>query len=357
MKYEILDTSTHELMVLAYDEEFQACVAIHNTVLGPALGGIRMKGYDEAVDMVADAMNLSEGMTYKNAVSGLKMGGGKTVVNASHWTSDIAEKLAGLLNYVNEELGVPYMGAPDMNTNNDCMKDIQDAGSVYCFYEPNGGDCSLSTAYGVYQSLLALSSFIGETGQDFTVNIEGLGKVGSELLRLCTEEGWDVCVTDIDKEKAMALAGFYGAAYAPPEDLKYLSGVYCPCALGKTIDKDFVENSEARAVCGAANNQLERLDIGKLMALYNKLYVPDFIANAGGVIAIAMGIENGTEEGFGLDNEHTKERVEFIRKQASAMLAAQTTQVETRNAQLIAMKIIKEMLENAEQQTEQRTSE
>lgn len=346
MKYEVLETKTHELVVIAHDEEFSACIAIHNTNLGPALGGIRMKYYPSAQDMVVDAMKLSEGMSYKNAVAGLPFGGGKSTINASHWTQEIAEKFAKFLVYVNKELGVAYIGAPDMNTNNDCMKDILDAGGIYCSYDTNGGDCSNATAYGVYQSLKALEAFIGKTGKDFTVNIEGIGKVGHRLIQLCVEEGWDVCITDIDKDRAMAVAGLYEVAYAAPEDLKYLDGVYCPCAIGGTVDKDFVENSEAYAVCGAANNQLSKLEIGMLLAARNKLYVPDFVANAGGVIAVGVSvIDSHDVPVFGLDDPHVKERVEFIRKQASAILMAQTTQVETRNAQLLAMKVAQDILE------------
>jgi len=346
MEYKILELDTHELVLLAYDEDFQACVAVHSCALGPALGGIRMKVYKDSSEMVADALRLSEGMSYKNAISGLTFGGGKVAVSASHWTKDIAEKLATVLNYVNEELEVYYIGAPDMNTDNDCMKDILDAGGGYCVWDPSGGDCSVATAYGVFNSLVALSSFQGKFDKDFTVNIEGLGKVGKELLKLCSEEGWDVCVTDLDEELAFSLAGYYGAAYAKPEDLKYLEGVYSPCALGGTIDKDFVECSKANAVCGSANNQLSNIDIGTLLGLYNKLYIPDFVASAGGVIAIGVGIGEGLENGVGLDNPTTKERVTFIRKQASAMLLAQTTKMDTRNAQLIATKAAKEIIEN-----------
>lgn len=348
MKFEVLPSESHELIVVGHDDDFQACIAVHSTKLGPALGGIRMRYYQTPQDMVLDAMKLSEGMTYKNAVAGLSKGGGKSTINASVWTKDIAEKYAQLLNYVNDELGVSYTGAPDMNTNNDCMKDIIDAGGRNCFWEPNGGDCSHSTALGVFRGLQAISSFVGVTGKDYTVNIEGLGKVGKEVLRLCTEEGWDVCVTDLDKVYATGMAGQYGAAYAAPEDLKYLDGVYCPCAVGGTVDKDFVENSDARAVCGGANNQLASLDIGMHLAARNKLYIPDFVANSGGIISVAVAIDMGTDEGFGLDNAHTKERVDFIRGQASALLLAQTTQVETRNAQLIATKVAQDMVENYE---------
>jgi len=346
MKFEVLESPSHELVVLGHDDSFQACIAIHSTKLGPALGGIRMKYYEDPTGMVTDALKLSEGMTYKNAVAGLPFGGGKSTILASHWTKEVAAKYATLLNYVNEELGVSYIGAPDMNTNNECMKDIQEAGSVYCFYDEGGGDCSDSTAMGVFQSIQAISTFVGVTGKDFTVNIEGLGKVGTGVLKLCAEEGWDVCVSDINTDHARALAGYYETAFSPPEDIKYLDGVYCPCALGETVNKDFVENSLARAVCGAANNQLTSIDVGMLLASRNKLLIPDFVANSGGVIAIGVALEQGASSGFGLANSNTKERVSFIRKQASSLLLAQTTQVETRNAQLLAMSVAQGILEN-----------
>lgn len=344
MEFQVLPSQSHELLVVGHDETFHACIAVHSTKLGPALGGIRMKYYETPEDMVIDAMKLSEGMSYKNAVAGLPFGGGKSTINAIAWTKEVAAKYAQLLNHVNEELGVDYMGAPDMNTDNNCMKDIQDAGGRYCFWDSNGGDCSGATALGVFRGLQALSTFLGKSGKDFTVNIEGLGKVGGALVRHCIAEGWDVCVSDINTEFAQGLAAYYSVAYSPPEDIKYLEGVYCPCAVGGTVDKDFVENSEAYAVCGAANNQLVKLDIGMLLASRNKLYVPDFVANSGGVIAVGVALEDGTDDGFSLDNAKTVERVDFIRQQASAILLAQTTQVETRNAQLLAMKVAEDMI-------------
>jgi len=344
MEFKTFESETHELIVVGSDESFNACIAVHSTKLGPALGGIRLQYYETNSDMVGDALRLSESMSYKNAAAGLPYGGGKSTINAAMWTKEIAAKYAELINYVNQEIGVAYIGAPDMNTDNDCMKEILDAGGTNVFYEPNGGDCSLSTAYGVFQSLEAISTFVGVHGKDFTVNIEGLGKVGKEVLRLCSEKGWDVCVSDIDKDYAMGLAGYYGAAYAPPEDIQFLDGVYCPCSIGGTVDKAFVEESKARAVCGSANNQLTNVDVGMLLASRNKLYIPDFIANAGGVIAVGVGVSEDGGEGFGLDNEETLQRVEFIRKQASALLLAQTTQVESRNAQLIAINVAREII-------------
>ena len=339
MEFKILQSSTHELVVVAHDEDFQACVAIHSTKLGPALGGLRLRHYETPTDMVVDALNLSEGMSYKNAAAGLPFGGGKSTVNAVEWTEEISEKFNKVLRYVNLECAVGYVTAPDMNTTNDNMLDLE-----YAFYDSNGGDCSEATAYGVYQSLLAVESF---TGKPMTVNIEGIGKVGKHLIRFCKEAGWDVCIADLDFEYACGMAGYYGTAAARVEDIKYLEGVYVPCAVGGTVTPEFVEDTEAWAVCGAANNQLSKLDVGKLLASRNILYVPDFIANAGGVISVGVAINGTTAEGFGLDNPHVKERVEFIRKQASALLLAQTTQVETRNAQLLAMKVAKEIIENA----------
>jgi len=333
---------THELLVVAQDETFSACIAVHSTKLGPALGGIRLRYYNTSKEMVDDALRLSEGMSYKNAIAGLPFGGGKSVINAAMWTEEIAAKYAELLNYVNNEL--EYFGAPDMNTDNNCMKDILDAGGEKVFYEPNGGDCSLATAYGVYNSLKAVAQFQNLSGKDFTVNIEGLGKVGAELLALCSESGWDVCVSDLDKEKAFAFAGLYSAGYAAPCDIKFLDGVYCPCAIGGTVDKEFVEKSLASAVCGAANNQLASLDIGMRLSARSQLYVPDFVANSGGVIAVGVALTTGVEDGFGIDNPHTEDRIDFIEKQVSSLLEAQTTMVETRNTQLIATKVAREII-------------
>jgi len=348
IEYKLFDSPGHELVVVASDNDtnFLAVIAIHNTELGPALGGIRMKAYDGPVGAVVDALRLSEGMTYKNAAAGLPFGGGKSVIVAAEWNSEVSYQFAEFLNYVNDELGVEYYGAPDMNTNNGCMFDIQESGSDKVVFNEDGGDCSESTAYGVLQSLLALQTFSNiEDASKMTVNIEGLGKVGARLAKYCKDAGFDVCVSDIDKDKALAMASYHGYAFAAPEDISYLPGVYCPCAVGETVTKEWIKDTEAFAVCGAANNQLDKIDTGKFLAINNILYIPDFIANAGGVISVGVAVENGLNSGFGLENPHVLERVEFIRSQARAILMAQTTNIETRNAQLLAIKAVQSSLE------------
>ena len=319
MEFKEMESPTHELVSIAYDEDYQSVIAVHSTKLGPALGGIRLKYYPNIAEQVTDALRLSEGMSYKNAVAGLNHGGGKSTICAAEWSEEIARKYAAHICYVNDELGVHYIGAPDMNTNNNCMEEIiaHSAGCEHVFYDPEENDCSISTANGVYESLLAVQMFTGKRHEEFIVNIEGLGKVGERLLALCALNKWTIRVADLDSSKAIALAGYYDVEAVDLNTIKLLDGVYCPCAIGATVDQQFLNNTQAAAVCGAANNQLQTEEMGQELIRKGILYIPDFIANAGGVIDVSHRLA-GTKDKI-------EEHVKHIRKQASALLMAQAS--------------------------------
>jgi len=316
MRIEEVKTETHELVAVNLNDP-RCCIAIHDTRLGPALGGVRLQptyGYSE---MVEEAMALSKAMTYKNAIAGVPRGGGKAVISGCReLTVRSLENFLELLDYVNMRVG--YTAAPDMGTDNITMQTLQhlDPDANVLALEEYDIDPSVITAKGVFQALLGFKSFKGLTNDDMVVNIEGVGKVGYQLAWLCKQAGWDICVTDIEEKKAMTVAESLGTAYSPLSDLRFLKGIYSPCAIPGTIDYHFAMESEASGVVGAANCQFAQPQKGteKVLRSRNILYVPDFVANSGGVIA-ADCILSATEEDI-------DERLAYIRSQANALLMA-----------------------------------
>jgi leucine dehydrogenase len=271
-------------------------VAVHSTALGPSLGGVRLWVYGGVDDAVRDALRLSGAMTLKAAAAGLPQGGGKGVImlpDASALAGrgarsavlhDFAETI--------EELGGAYRTAEDVGmTTRDMQTLAQGTAHVTGLPRSQGGsgDPSPWTALGVQIAMrVALERRFGsDTLAGRRVVISGMGHVGSHLATLCAKAGADLVVTDID-ERRRAVADRLGAAWVEPDEaLAVTADVFAPCALGGALSRESITRLGSPVVVGAANNQLATDDVADLLAERDVLWIPDFVANAGGIVNIA----------------------------------------------------------------------
>jgi leucine dehydrogenase len=268
-------------------------VAVHSTVRGPALGGCRLWAYADARAALRDVLRLSEGMTYKNAVAGLPLGGGKGVIMArpgEPLDQDLrADALRDFGDAVDAVRGA-YVTAEDVGTSTRDMEHIAERTPHVSGLDSGSGDPSPWTALGVEASVLAAcdEAFGAPDLDGRTVAVVGLGHVGLRLAELLAARGADLLVCDIDPAKA-PLAGRLGARWITEQEaLTAQVDVLCPCALGGTLDHGTVPHLGARVVAGAANNQLAEPGIADLLVARGITWAPDFVANAGGVVNIAQ---------------------------------------------------------------------
>ncbi|WP_168121177.1 Glu/Leu/Phe/Val dehydrogenase [Paenibacillus sp. HB172176] len=314
---------TYEQLIFLQDRSihFKAIIAIHNTKLGPALGGCRFRHYENEADAVDDALRLSRSMSYKTAVSGIPYGGGKAVILSSPHSSAQRERLfLALADYI-EQLGGRYITGMDLGTSvsdMDWMKQrtnyVTDAsGSL-------GASNDLTatmTAYGVFLSTrAALKVVYGTEDMSYKrVAVQGLGKVGYRLCRYLKQAGAHLIVSDIDSQRAIAAAREFGASVRLPEEiLTTACDVLAPCALGGVLNSATIPGLNCRIVVGAANNQLLEDAHGELLHKRGILYAPDYVINAGGIIVTA-------EELAGGNAAHAKQEVENIYGTLSGLLA------------------------------------
>jgi valine dehydrogenase (NAD+) len=290
----------HEQVVFAADEHtgLRAIIAIHSTALGPALGGTRFHPYASESDALRDVLNLSRGMTYKAALAGLDLGGGKAVILGD----PRAEKSEALLRAYGrfvQSLAGRYRTACDVGTYSEDMDVIArecDFVTGRTTAHGGAGDSSVLTAYGVFQGMRATAEAVwGEpTLRGRTVGVAGVGKVGRHLVGHLLEDGADVVVTDVApaavdrvrlEHPEVRVVEDAAALVTAPLD------VYAPCALGDALTDEVAEVLTARAVCGAANNQLAHPGVEKRLADRGILYAPDYCVNAGGLIQVADELE------------------------------------------------------------------
>jgi len=292
--FEELTTMGHEQVVFCHDKitGLKAIIAIHDTTLGPALGGCRMWDYKSEEDALRDVLRLSRGMTYKNAVSGLNLGGGKSVIigDPKKLKSEAFFRTFG--RFVNS-LGGRYITAEDVNIR---VKDIELVGLETDFVAGinsragGSGDPSPVTAWGVYHGIRASVQYkLGKSSlKGVSVAVQGCGAVGSHLIEHLTAEGAKVYAADIDAEKVKECTKRYGAEAASLADIHKLQvDVFAPCALGGFLDDRIIPELKAAIVAGAANNQLLDEEVhGKMIRERGILYAPDYVINAGGVINV-----------------------------------------------------------------------
>ncbi|MFG2789214.1 Leu/Phe/Val dehydrogenase [Streptomyces sp. NPDC048419] len=292
------DQGGHEQVVLCQDRAsgLKAVIAIHNTALGPALGGTRFYPYASEADAVADALNLARGMSYKNAMAGLDHGGGKAVIIGDPELHKSEELLLAYGRFV-ASLGGRYVTACDVGTYVADM-DVVARECRWTTGRPpeNGGagDSSVLTAFGVYQGMRASAQHLwGDPSlHGRKVGIAGVGKVGHHLVEHLRAEGAEVVITDVREEAVGRILAAHPQGVTAVADTATLIrardlDVYAPCALGGALNDDTVPVLTAKVVCGAANNQLAHPGVEKDLADRGILYAPDYVVNAGGVIQVA----------------------------------------------------------------------
>ncbi|MEB3965629.1 valine dehydrogenase [Streptomyces kunmingensis] len=291
------DQGGHEQVVLCQDRAsgLKAVIALHNTALGPALGGTRFYPYATEAEAVADALNLARGMSYKNAMAGLDHGGGKAVIIGDPAVIKSEALLLAYGRFV-ASLGGRYVTACDVGT---YVADM-DVVARECRWTTgrspeNGGagDSSVLTAFGVFQGMRASAQHLwgDPTLRGRKVGVAGVGKVGYHLVGHLLEDGAEVVVTDVRAESVRRVTDQYPgvSVVADTDALIRVEGldIYAPCALGGALDDDTVPVLTAKVVCGAANNQLAHPGVEKDLADRGILYAPDYVVNAGGVIQVA----------------------------------------------------------------------
>jgi valine dehydrogenase (NAD+) len=306
--------SEHEQVVFANDSTtgLRAIVAIHSTALGPALGGTRFYPYASTDDAVRDVLNLSRGMSYKAALAGLDLGGGKAVIIGDPATLKTEALLRAYGRFV-QSLAGRYYTACDVGTYSEDMDHIaRECAFVTGRTTAHGGagDSSVLTAYGVFQGMRAAAEAAwGEpTLAGRTVGVSGVGKVGSHLVGHLVEDGATVVVTDTHQPAIDRILAAYPQVQVVASDRDLVAtrlDVYAPCALGGALTDEVVETLSARVVCGGANNQLSHPGIEKTLEDRGIVYAPDYCVNAGGLIQVA-------DELHGFSFERAKQRATGI---------------------------------------------
>ncbi|MEZ0372829.1 MAG: Glu/Leu/Phe/Val dehydrogenase dimerization domain-containing protein [Candidatus Sericytochromatia bacterium] len=284
----------HEQIVHFCDDSvgLKAIVAIHSTILGPALGGARMWPYESEAEALQDVLRLSRGMTYKAAVSGLNLGGGKAVIIGDP-KKHKSEALFRTFGRFVESLGGRYITAEDVGIGVDDMEYVRmETRHVTGLSRAMGGsgDPSPVTAEGVFHGMKACADeLFGEPSlKGRRVMIQGMGHVGKALLELLAAEKAELMITDLDLEQTERLAAKYGAkAIAPNEIFKVEGDIYSPAALGGVINNESLSHFGYKIIAGSANNQLaDEVIHGEALKKMGILYAPDYVINAGGLINV-----------------------------------------------------------------------
>jgi leucine dehydrogenase len=296
--FSLSDFADHEQVVFVSDDKsgLKAIIAVHNSNLGPALGGCRMWPYASEEEAIRDVLRLSRGMTYKSAMANLKLGGGKSVIIGNPRTQKTPELLAAFARAL-EQLNGRYIAAEDSGTSVADMKYMAQftrhvAGIVDKPAEEGGtrsGDPSPATAYGTFIGIkAAVKERLGRDSlEGLRVAVQGVGNVGFDLARQLKEAGASLWVTDIHREALVKAGKELGATVVVPEEIFGLDvDVFAPCALGAILNDATIPQLKAQIVAGAANNQLAEARHGVELMKRGILYAPDYVINAGGIIDV-----------------------------------------------------------------------
>ena len=299
--FERLAANDYEQLIFCYEAAtgLRAIICIHDTTLGPALGGLRIWDYQTEAEAVEDVLRLARGMTYKNAAAGLNLGGGKAVIMGDPKKIKSRELFHAFARYVNTLHG-RYITAQDMNTTQEDMNHIHEETDYVVGLPEKSGDPSPITAFGVFRGILAAVKevFGSEDLNSKVVAVQGLGAVGYKLCRHLHEAGAKLIVADRSSEKAeAAVKEFDAIAVSPDEIYSVECDVFAPCAKGAVINEHTIDQLRCKVVAGAANNQLADSSFGDRLMEKGILYVPDYVINAGGGINVYEEIH-----GYNLEN-------------------------------------------------------
>ncbi len=311
--FEEINSSHHEQVIFCNDNHtgLKAIIAIHNTQLGPALGGCRMYPYACETDAIVDVLRLSRGMTYKAAVAGLDLGGGKSVIigDPKKISSEALFRTFG--RFINS-LGGRYYTAEDVGTtvqNMDWIRKETKYVTGIPLYLGGSGNPSPVTAHGVFVGVKASvkKAFGKDELKGLKVAVQGVGNVGYYLCKELHENGAKLFVSDINEEALKRVQNEFGATIVPNDDIyKQDVDVYAPCALGATVNDETIPMFQCPVIAGAANNQLkDEKKHGDELKKRGILYAPDYVINAGGLINVYSELKGG-------NNEHSWRNTEGI---------------------------------------------
>jgi len=300
--FETIHTTEHEQVVFCHNKDagLKGIIAIHNTTLGPALGGLRMWPYATEQEALEDVLRLSRGMTYKAAVAGLNLGGGKSVLIGDPRT-DKSEALFRAFGRFIDSLHGRYITAEDVGIDvNDMEYVFQETDNCVGVHQVHGGsgDPSPFTAFGTLQGIRASlqRKFGNEDVGSYSYAVQGVGHVGYELVKLLRNEGAKVFVTDIN-EMAVAQCVELGCESVDLVGIYDVDAdVFCPTALGAIVNEQTIPRFKFKVVCGAANNQLATDECGDELERRGILYAPDYAVNAGGLMNVSIEFEGYNRE-------------------------------------------------------------
>lgn len=310
--FKYLEKYDYEQVVFCQDKTsgLKAIIAIHDTTLGPALGGARMWSYATEEQAIEDALRLARGMTYKNAAAGLNLGGGKTVIIGDPFKDKNEEMFRALGRFI-QGLNGRYITAEDVGTSVTDMDLIHEETDYVTGISPSfgsSGNPSPVTAYGVYLGMKAAAkeAFGSDSLQDRTIAVQGLGNVAYTLCEYLYNEGAKLVVTDINKNAVDRVVNDFNAVAVDPGDIYSQDvDIFAPCALGAIINDETIPQLKAKVIAGSANNQLKDSSHGDMIHEMGIVYAPDYVINAGGVINVA-------DELYGYNRERAMKRVEAI---------------------------------------------
>ncbi|HBT72994.1 MAG TPA: Glu/Leu/Phe/Val dehydrogenase [Lysinibacillus sp.] len=310
--FKYMEKYDYEQLVFCQDEAsgLKAVIAIHDTTLGPALGGARMWTYASEENAIEDALRLARGMTYKNAAAGLNLGGGKTVIIGDPFKDKNEEMFRALGRFI-QGLNGRYITAEDVGTTVSDMDLIHEETNYVTGISPafgSSGNPSPVTAYGVYRGMKAAAkeAFGSDSLEGLKVSVQGLGNVAYKLCEYLHNEGAKLVVTDINQAAIDRVVNDFDAiAVAPDEIYAQEVDIFSPCALGAILNDETIPQLKAKVIAGSANNQLKDSRHGDYLHELGIVYAPDYVINAGGVINVA-------DELYGYNRERAMKRVDGI---------------------------------------------
>ncbi len=285
------------------DSGLKAIIAIHDTTLGPAGGGVRFWPYDSDAEALRDALRLSRAMSFKLALAGIAIGGGKSVVIGDPRRVKTPELLTAFGRAV-DQLGGRYICAEDVGTTPDDMAVISQVTSHVVGLPGESGDTSPATGHGVFHGIRAAAArrLGSEDLSGLTVTIQGCGNVARHLARMLVAAGAELVVADIDRDAADRMVREFGARSVDPGEIyDQTADIFAPCALGGVLNDDTIPRLKAAIVCGGANNQLAEERHGRQLAEHGILYAPDYVVNAGGAMSASREALSGVYDDTALE--------------------------------------------------------
>ena len=323
--FDHVEFDNHESVHYFHDADtgLKAIIAVHSTALGPGAGGTRRWVYSNDEDALTDVLRLSRGMTYKNAVAGLKLGGGKAVILGSDDAPKSPELFRAFGRFINSLSG-RYITAEDVGCSVDDMRYVHEETKFVTGLPPSGndagGDPSPWTAIGCFEGIeAAAKARLGvDAVKGLRVAVQGVGHVGFFLCKLLHEAGAELFVSDVNKDNLKITLDAVPATVVPPKELLFADvDVLAPCALGNILTSVTIPKIKAKVIAGGANNQLSTPADGMLLAERDILYAPDYVINAGGIINVAAQyFGNSSKDDVRADVGRIKDRLKLIFEQA-----------------------------------------